>query len=260
MNTAVRAITRGQPVGLDCESRDLSLDDSNAARFKFGAFRRRQVVGVHEEDDVVRPLPHQLCVQHGTRLSAEYREGLLAYLPPVAVRAVQEVATPPFADPGDVRQLVADTSRNQESPSRQHPAVGETNDEPGLDPQDVILDQLHAVAGDLGTCRGQEVGRRHPVPRQETLHVGGGSVARRSRIDHGDPPARPAQHESRARAGRSATDHHDVIVLIFLMLVCIHSDHLQCRARWNRKSGHGLSPGVDERPPCADKHHHPGTR
>jgi hypothetical protein len=99
-------------------------------------------------------------------------------------------------------------------------AGGPTNDEAGLDPQYLILENVDAVAGRLGPARGQELGRGHPVAGQEPLHVGGGRVPRRSSIDHGDPAAGPAQHQSPAQAGCSAADHHHVVGLR------LHGDHL----------------------------------
>jgi hypothetical protein len=99
------------------------------------------------------------------------------------------------------------------SPSRQHPAAGETNEEPGLDPEHLVLEQLDAVAGRLGPSCRQEVGRRDPVAGQESVHVGGGRVARHSSIDDGDAAPRSSQYESRAQAGCSAADHHNVVGL-----------------------------------------------
>ena len=105
---------------------------------------------------------------------------------------MQEIAAPPFAGPGYLRQLVADTGRDQDPPRRQLMAAVQTNDEPGPDPQHLILEQLDSRAGDLGPPRGQEVSRRHPVTGQEPLHVSRGSVARRSGIHDSNLPSSPA--------------------------------------------------------------------
>ena len=59
-----------------------------------------------EEDDVVRPLPKQLRVVDGARAGPEDADRLVAHLPAVAVRAVQEIAAPALAGAGDVGQLV----------------------------------------------------------------------------------------------------------------------------------------------------------
>ena len=113
-------------------------------------------------------------------------------------------------------------TRIRRAVSTRPPARRTTN--PGSIADHLILDQLHAVAGHLGPSRGQQVGRRHPVAGQEPLHVRRGSVARRAGIDHGDPAPRPAQHERRTQAGRTAADHHHVIGVRF------HGDHLHQHA------------------------------
>ena len=130
----------------------------------------------------------------------------------MAVRAVQEIPSPPLADSRDLGQLVADAGRDQNPPRPQYRAAGEAHGEPGFDPDHLILDELHAVAGHLGSSRSQEIGRRHPVARQKPLHVSRWSVPWRSGVDHRDPATCPAEHERCAQAGRAAANHHHVIV------------------------------------------------
>ena len=79
--------------------------------------------------DVVRPLTHEQCVLDRAGHGAENTEGLVADLPPVAVRAVQEIPPPPLADAGDLGQLVAKTGRDQDPPGLQHAATGEADGE-----------------------------------------------------------------------------------------------------------------------------------
>ena len=188
-------------------------------------------IGVGEEDDVVRPLPDQEGVLHCSRIRAEDAERLVANLPAVAVRAVQEIAPPPLADAGDVGQLVAEAGGDQDPPRVQDSAAREANREARLDPGDVILDQLDAVAGRFGPAGGQEFGRRHPVPRKETLHVSCRRVPRRSGIDDGDPAACAAEHERRTQAGRAAADHHHVKVVF---VVFVHVSSLRVAARFSK--------------------------
>ena len=88
----------------------------------------------------------------------------------------------------------------------------EANCEARLDLGDVILDQLDAVVGRFGPAGGQEIGRCHPVPRKETLHVSRRRVPRRSGIDDGNPAACAAEHERRTQTGRAPAHHHDVKV------------------------------------------------
>jgi hypothetical protein len=73
----------------------------------------RRFAGVREEDHVVRPLPDELAILHGARPDAEYAEGLIAHLPPVAVGAMQEVSAPALTDTGNRRQLVDRSSCNE---------------------------------------------------------------------------------------------------------------------------------------------------
>ena len=76
------------------------------------------VAAVGEQDDVVGPLPDQLRVRDRLRGAAEDAERLVADLVAVAVRAVQQVAAPALAHPGDVRHVVAQPGGDQHPPAR----------------------------------------------------------------------------------------------------------------------------------------------
>ena len=154
-------------------------------------------------------------------LGAEYADGLVADLPPVAVRAVQEIPTPPLTDPGDVR---AARRRHRSRPGSVAPSA------PGHRPGERrtrVRSPTHLVRrrarrrsrSTSARPAAREVGRRHPVAGQEPLHVRRGGVAWRSGVDHGDPAPRPAQHESRAQAGGPAADHHHVIAPVSSMAI-----------------------------------------
>ena len=117
---ATAQLDTGQPVFLDLEPCHLAADDPNPASVQLDAFGRGQVIGVDEEDDVVRPLADEECVLDRAWQGAENADRLVSDLPPVAVRAVQQIPAPPLADPGDLRQLVVDTGRNQDTPAPQH--------------------------------------------------------------------------------------------------------------------------------------------
>jgi hypothetical protein len=65
-------------------------------------FGWHQIISVDEEDDIAGPLPDQEGVLHRAGQSAQHPERLVAHFPAVAVRAVQQVLTPPLADPGNV--------------------------------------------------------------------------------------------------------------------------------------------------------------
>jgi hypothetical protein len=87
----------------------------------------------------------------------------------------------------------------------QDTAAGEAHLEPRRDPEDLVVDQLDAVAGDFGPAGSDQVSRRHPIAGQETLHVRGGRVAGRPGVDHHNTAPSPAQDEGGAQAGGSAS-------------------------------------------------------
>ncbi len=66
-----------------------------------------------EEHDVVRPLSYEKRMLYSILSVPRTPDGLIAYLPAMAVRAVQEVAAPSLLHPGDVGELVGDTGGEQ---------------------------------------------------------------------------------------------------------------------------------------------------
>ena len=88
--------------------------------------------------------------------------------------------------------------------------------ETGLDRDDLVFDDLDAVAADFFSRQGEEVGRWHPVPGEEPLHVRGRSIPRRSGVDDDDAAPGAAENEGGAEPGRTAADNGDV------MRCCIH--------------------------------------
>ena len=144
---------------------------------------------VGEEDDVVRPLPQELRVVDGAGIGSEDADRLVAHLPAVAVRAVQNVASPPLASPG-MSGRSSGAGRQQE-PSRPHRRPPASRSVKPARSRRLVFDDLDAVAVTSARAA-EEIGRRNPVPRQESLHVCGGSVPRRSGVDDDDAaPARP---------------------------------------------------------------------
>jgi hypothetical protein len=120
---------------------------------------------VREEDHVVRPLPDELRVLDSSRLITENADRLIANLPPVAVRAMQEIATPSFADTSDRRQVISDTGCDQNPAGCQNAATGQADEEARLDGGDPIIDDLYVIPGQLGPSCRQQRRRRHPVAR-----------------------------------------------------------------------------------------------
>ncbi len=179
MNTAVRGNDPSvgerdprQPVVVDDEPDDFAVDDANPARVELRPFGRGHVGRVREEHDVVGPLPDELGVQHGTGVGAEHAERLIADLPAVAVRAVQEIAAPAFAHTGDGGQVVGDAGRHQDAAGRHRVAARQVHDEPGLDLRHGVVDDLDAVARDLGAADGEEAPRAASRRGRGTLACG----------------------------------------------------------------------------------------
>ena len=113
---------------------------------------------------------------------------------------MQDIAGPPVAEAGDVGQLVAQAGRDQQSPRRDPPPVGEKGPEPagavGHQVGDDAVDDVAAVAADLVASRGQQLGGWHAVAGEVAVHVGGRGVAWRARVDHEDGAAGPCEDES----------------------------------------------------------------
>ena len=99
---AVGQLDPGQPVGLDDESGHLCVHDLDATGPEPVPFTGGQRVGVGEEDHVVGPLAEQERMLDRAGLGAQDGDRLVADLPAVAVRAVQQVPAPPLVGTGDV--------------------------------------------------------------------------------------------------------------------------------------------------------------
>ena len=143
----------------------------------------------------------------------EHADRLVAHLPAVAVGAVQEIASPALAGADDIGQVVHGAGREQHPSRLDGPAACEPEREAGRRFHHAVVDDLHAVALDLGARGPEQAGRRRSVARQEALHVRGGSVARRAGVDDDDPAPGPAEHERGAQTGGPASDDRHVIGL-----------------------------------------------
>jgi len=119
--------------------------------------------------------------------AAEDADGLVADLVAVAVRAVEQVAAPPFGDTWDVGDLVAQSGGDQDAAGGQDLTVSETHREPrtsrltggdGADVRDGASEELAPVAGDL-------------VPTLLEQGRGRGAVPARERTRAADSPAAP---------------------------------------------------------------------
>ena len=99
---AVGELDTGQPVVLDHQPCHLPGHDPDPPGLQLALFGWHQGIGVDEEDDIVGPLPDQEGVLRRAGQGAQHPERLVAHFPAVAVRAVQQVLTPPLAEPGNV--------------------------------------------------------------------------------------------------------------------------------------------------------------
>jgi hypothetical protein len=129
----------------------------------------------------------------------------------MAVGAVQQVPPPSLPDAGNVRQLVAQSGGDQDPPGTHGRGAGQPDLEAGLHADHGVVDQAAAVAGHLGSARGEQVGGWHAVAGQEAVHVRGWRIAGPAGIDHNHRAPGPQQHQGRAQAGSAATDHQDVV-------------------------------------------------
>ena len=185
----------GHMVGVvDDEPGDRALDHADGAGDKLFAFFVGQAAGVGEKHDVGRPLPDDERVHDRLRGAAEDADGLVADLVAVAVRAVKQITTPPFAQTFDVGDVVAQPGGDQDAAGEQRPAVGEGHLEPvpvaaGDGPKvgDGAGDELASVAGDLVPALLEQGGRWGAVPAEEAVHVRGRGVTRFSGVDDSDP-------------------------------------------------------------------------
>src|SRR5665647_1978491 len=219
---AALQLDAAQLVVLDEESLHGPVDDADRARRELFALVCGESAGVREEDDVRRPLADQLRMLDGVGRSAQHPDLLVAYLVAVAVRAMQDVSAPALADAWDVGQLVTKTGGHEQATRSQLPAACEQDLESrsgaSRDVRDGAVDDLAAVTPHLFPSGGQEVVGRKAVAREEPVHVGGGRVAWRPAIHHGDLAPGPGQDQSRRQTGSTPADHHNVVFVHALRL------------------------------------------
>ncbi len=79
--------------------------------------------------------------------------------------------------------------------------------------QDLVLDEIDVVAPELGSASSEELGGRHPVTREEAVHVHGGCVAWRPGIDDDDTPPRASEHKRCAQTRGTAAHHRHVVAV-----------------------------------------------
>src|SRR3954469_9361147 len=130
----------------------------------------------------------------------------------MAVGTVEKVTSPPFSHAGNLGKLVRCSGREKEPPCMDCLAALESDRECGFDRDDLIRDELDAVAARLLTRELEQLGRRHPVAREETVHVRCRRVSRRAAIDDYDATPRAAENERGTEPGSAAPDDRNVVL------------------------------------------------
>ena len=125
-DAAVVQLHAAEPVVVDDELLDGALHDADRAGQQLGPLGGGEEVGRGEVDEVVGPLSHDLGVTDGARCAADDSEPAVPHLVAVAVGTVEDVAGPAVAQPGDVRELVAQPGRDQDPSCRDLLPVGQS--------------------------------------------------------------------------------------------------------------------------------------
>jgi hypothetical protein len=124
---------------------------------------------------------------------------------------MQQVPAPAFANARDVRELIAHAGGEEHATRRQVRAARQPGAKAGLDRDDAVVGEFDAVPTNLRSARLQQVGRWHPIAREEALHVRRGCVPWRTRIDDQDASSRTTEDQGGGEARRSPTHHEDVV-------------------------------------------------
>jgi len=132
-------------------------------------------------------LAEQQSLVHAERGGAQHPDQLVADLPAVTVRAVQDIAAPPPAQPRDIGQLIDYPGRDQQ------PSGG------GLQP----------VVG----ARPDQVGRGYPVAGQQSVHPVRGGVAGLAGVEDQDRAPGSGQGQCPGQTGGGAANDDDVVAV-----------------------------------------------
>jgi hypothetical protein len=152
-----------QCVSINHDPSDLTVHDLHAASLQLLKRVGGQLEFVREEHNVVRPLAHQERVLDGVGSAPQDGDGLVADFPTVAIRTMQQVPAPSFANAWEIRKRVTNPGGDQDPSRPQRTASGNLGGKAWLEADDFTFDQFDTVSSDLGAPRGQEVGWRHPV-------------------------------------------------------------------------------------------------
>ena len=119
-----------QAVVLDYDRSDLTFNNADPTSGQLFHLLVSRIWGrVQEQDHVRAPLPEQQGLVHRHRPAGQDTDRLVTHLPPVAVRAVQDLAPPPLGQPRHAGQLVDKASGDKQPPRQHRCTVGEHNAE-----------------------------------------------------------------------------------------------------------------------------------
>jgi hypothetical protein len=117
---------------------------------------------------------------------------------------MQEVSPPALGHAWNFGQLIAGTGCDEDAPGTESPVPGENDGDTGVEPNDLIFDQRHAIRADLGAPGGEQIRRRHAVARQEAVHVHRRRIAGLPGVDHGNPSS-GSTHAATGHGSAAAT-------------------------------------------------------
>ncbi|MDQ1115415.1 hypothetical protein QE406_001424 [Microbacterium testaceum] len=156
--------------------------------------------------------------------AVEHRDALAGELVAVAERAVRDAVAPAVGEPGDRRQIVGESGREDHG-SGPHRRAGDRDHQVRVDPSDLggrgILDPDRLVRGDLRASESAELGRVAPVVGEQVVGVRHRPVAVLAGVEQQGPPVHAPEGECRLQPGGAASDDDRVV----------HDELLRLRSR-----------------------------
>lgn len=178
---------------------------------------------VRKVDDAVRPLPQQLCLLDALSRGCDDPDHIVTVLPAITVRADHDAPPPLLAHPGDVRQFVAQASRNKKTPSADGTvrSVNLDSEHVHVRRRCLAVNEADTIPCDFVPPELKQPQRRKSVVAEDPMHVRSSRVSRAAVVNDDDASPRSTERESGAETGRPATDDND----IGLFLCTVHIRH-----------------------------------
>jgi hypothetical protein len=114
---------------LDFEPVNVAVDLLDAACGEFFGVIRLGHESVSEIEDVVGLLSEQQRLMNRSRTTSQHADSLVSNLPPVTVRAMQDVMPPTRAHSLEIGQLVDYTDRDKDPPRLRRSAIAQDHHE-----------------------------------------------------------------------------------------------------------------------------------